>query len=404
MGLLEVDEKGETKVRLLFTVNTYVPKRDGVQFVTKYLAEGLVKKGHSVDLITRRCEELTKVEDEVINGVHVLRWKADTKHTFHKGDKKGYQKYLIENAEKYDCMINVGTQTSFVDWMLPIMDQVKCPKILYLHSIWDFKYHKNDFDNIQNFCKKTWANIRWKIYYSTKGRSFKKFAKVIQLHKFDYSNMFFKQKYGIDSVIIENAAEKYFFDDTTDNNIEVPEKYFINVSNYMDRKNQLEALKCFLEADISNEFELILIGSSKNQYYDELIKYYNDYCIKNKNYKKVHFLYNISREKIYTYVKKSYSYVMTSKWEAYPISLIESMAASVPWISTDVGIVRYLPGGVVAKNHKEIVYWIEFIANNKKIAKEFGKIGNEYAIKQFEINKKVDLLEKYIIDVLEEEK
>ena len=87
------------------------------------------------------------------------------------------------------------------------------------------------------------------------------------------------------SGIIENAAEKYFFDDTMDNNIEVPEKYFINVSNYMDRKNQLEALKCFLEADISNEFELILIGSSKNQYYDELIKYYNDYCKKKKNYK-----------------------------------------------------------------------------------------------------------------------
>lgn len=177
-------------MRILFTVNTYLPKHDGVQFVTKYLAEGLVKKGHIVDLITRRCEELTKINDEIINGVHVVRWEADTRHTFHKGDKKGYQKYLIDNAEKYDCMINVGTQTSFVDWMLPIMDQVKCPKILYLHSIWDFKYHKNDFDNIQNFCKKTWANIRWKIYYSMNGKSFKKFAKVIQLHKFDYSNTF----------------------------------------------------------------------------------------------------------------------------------------------------------------------------------------------------------------------
>ena len=127
-------------MRILFTVNTYLPKHDGVQFVTKYLAEGLVKKGHIVDLITRRCEELTKINDEIINGVHVVRWEADTRHTFHKGDKKGYQKYLIDNAEKYDCMINVGTQTSFVDWMLPIMDQVKCPKILYLHSIWDFKY------------------------------------------------------------------------------------------------------------------------------------------------------------------------------------------------------------------------------------------------------------------------
>ena len=124
----------------------------------------------------------------------------------------------------------------------------------------------------------------------------------------------------------------------------------------------------------------------------------------NSNYKKVHFLYNIPRENIYTYVKRAYAYIMTSKWEAYPISLIESMAASVPWISTDVGIVKYLPGGVVAKKHEDIVYWIEFMANNMEIAKEFGKIGNEYAIKQFQINKKVDLLEKCIIDVLEKEK
>ena len=63
-------------MKLLFTVNTYMPKRDGVQFVTKYLAEGLVKKGHSVDLITRQCKELTEVDDEVINGVHVIRWNA----------------------------------------------------------------------------------------------------------------------------------------------------------------------------------------------------------------------------------------------------------------------------------------------------------------------------------------
>ena len=68
-------------MKLLFTVNTYMPKRDGVQFVTKYLAEGLVKKGHSVDLITRQCKELTEVDDEVINGVHVIRWNANTYHT-----------------------------------------------------------------------------------------------------------------------------------------------------------------------------------------------------------------------------------------------------------------------------------------------------------------------------------
>ncbi len=385
-------------MKLLFTVNTYMPKSDGVQFVTKYLAEGLVKRGHKVDLITRQCKELTDVNEEYINGVHVIRWNADTKHTFHRGKKREYQKYIIENAYQYDCFINVGTQTSFVDWMLPIMDKIKCPKILYLHSIWDSKLYKKDFESVENICKKLFANIRWKIYYLKWGKAFNKFANVIQLHKFDYAYTFFKKKYGINSVVIENAAEEQFFDEFIDESIKVPNKYFLNVSNYMDRKNQMKILKNFLSCNISSDVELILIGSSRNAYYEKIVSYYEEYKKKHlKECKKVKFLYNIPREQIYTYVKKAYAYVMASKWEAYPISLIESMASGIPWISTDVGIVRYLPGGVIAKSDEDIKYWMEFIDNNAEIAEKMGKIGSIYANKQFKIEKKVEQLENVII-------
>lgn len=391
-------------MKLLFTVNTYMPKRDGVQFVTKYLAEGLVRKGHSVDLITRQCRELTEINDEVINGVHVMRWNANTQHTIHKGDKKEYQKYIIENADKYDCMINVGTQTSFVDWMLPIIDEVKCHKILYLHSIWDFKYHKNDFANLSNLGKKIWANIRWRIYYSKWGKAFKKFDNVVQLHSFDYAYTFFKNKYDIESIVIENAAEDEFFDETVDANIELPDKYFLNVSNYMDRKNQMQTLKSFLNADISKDFELVLIGSDKNLYYDKLIEYYEKYKNQNNKYKKVHFLYNVPRKQIYTYVKKAYAYIMTSKWEAYPISLIEAMASGIPWVSTNVGIVKYLPGGFIADENLDIVYWIEFLSKNEKMSHTLGNVGNIYANTQFRIDKKVNQLENVIFKAIEKEK
>lgn len=391
-------------MKLLFTVNTYMPKRDGVQFVTKYLAEGLVKKGHSVDLITRQCKELTEVDDEVINGVHVIRWNANTYHTMHKGDKEGYQKFILENAVNYDCMIAVGTQTSFVDWMLPIIDQVQCRKILYLHSIWDFKYHKNDFDSLNNLCKKVWANVRWKIYYNKWGKAFKKFDNVVQLHQFDYAYTYFENKYDIESVVIENAAEDSFFDEMLDSSIELPNKYFLNVSNYMDRKNQMQTLKSFLEAEIPNDIELVLIGSDRNPYYDGLIEYYNKYKMHNDEYKKVHFLYNVPRQHIYTYVKKAYAYIMTSKWEAYPISLIEAMAAGVPWISTNVGIVKYLPGGFVADEISDISYWIEFIAKNEKVSQSLGNVGKVYASTQFKINKKVDQLEDVILKAVEKEK
>ena len=301
-------------------------------------------------------------------------------------------------------MVAVGTQTSFVDWMLPIIDQVQCRKILYLHSIWDFKYHKNDFDSINNLCKKVWANVRWKIYYNKWGKAFKKFDNVIQLHQFDYAYTYFKNKYDIESIVIENAAEDSFFDEILDPSIELPNKYFLNVSNYMDRKNQMQTLKSFLEAEIPNDIELVLIGSDRNPYYDGLIGYYNKYKMHNDEYKKVHFLYNVPRQHIYTYVKKAYAYIMTSKWEAYPISLIEAMAAGVPWISTNVGIVKYLPGGFVADEISDISYWIEFISTNEKVSQSLGNVGKVYASTQFKINKKVNQLENVILKAVEKEK
>ena len=67
-------------------------------------------------MITRQCKELTEVDDEVINGVHVIRWNANTYHTMHKGDKEGYQKFILENAVNYDCMVAVGSPDFQIAW------------------------------------------------------------------------------------------------------------------------------------------------------------------------------------------------------------------------------------------------------------------------------------------------
>ena len=39
-------------MKIVFTVHTYYPNKDGVQYVTQYLAEGLAKLGHDITVIT----------------------------------------------------------------------------------------------------------------------------------------------------------------------------------------------------------------------------------------------------------------------------------------------------------------------------------------------------------------
>lgn len=48
----------------------------------------------------------------------------------------------------------------------------------------------------------------------------------------------------------------------------------------------MQTLKSFLEAEIPNDIELVLIGSDRNPYYDGLIGYYNKYKMHNDEYKK----------------------------------------------------------------------------------------------------------------------
>ena len=381
-------------MNILITVHSYYPNHDGVQFVTQYLAEGLAKKNHKVTVVTNMYKDRTDLKNEIHNNVNIIRVDVGTKHTIHYGNKKKYIKLIKELSNNNDVMINVCTQCATTDFILNELDEIKIPKILYLHSIWDFKYKKENFISLKSLISKIWCNIRWKFYYWRNGNNFKKYDVITQLHEMDYANSFFKKKYSINSVIIENAAEKSFFEQEIDENIDLPKKYLLNVSNFLKRKNQLKCLNLFLNSNIPEDWELVLIGSRENNYSKLLEKRYMEYKKKNsKNNKKVHILYNVPRKNIYTYVKKASIYLMTSKWEAFPISLIECMASKVPFVSSDVGIVKFLSGGVTCNGDEEYLFWLnEFISNEEKRL-AYGKMGFLEARQRFSIDEKVNQLE-----------
>lgn len=389
-------------MRILITVHSYAPNKDGVQMVTQYLAEGLVDKGHFVRIITYYYPDRSKKKKEKINGVDVVRWDVKTLHMRHKGKKKDYQDYVRTYQSNFDVMINVGTQTALTDWLLPIIDDINIPKLLYIHSIWDFKLHEDDLKSLKKLMLKILGNIRWGSYFRKYASSFKKYDIVTQLHTMDYSYDYFKHKYGIESRIIENAAEDQFFTSEYDESVVLPKNYIVNISNYSTVKNQKRCIKIFYMSHIPKDWSLILIGSSKNKYFEELIEY--NQTLRNQiglnHEKKVYILTNIPRQEIDTYVKRSSLYLICSTREAFPVSLIEGMAAGVPFISTDVGIIRYLPGGRVAHNDKELIYWLEMFTHNTDIRNYYAQIARTEAINRYKISDKVDLLEKYLLELI----
>ncbi|MCT3057821.1 glycosyltransferase family 4 protein [Leuconostoc citreum] len=372
-------------MKIIITVNTYYPFTDGVQSVTQYQAEGLIKLGHEVTVVTVMHEGMKKIEWH--NGVKIIRYNIQTKHAFHLGDKSGYRSLIISLCKNSDVLINVCTQTATTEVLFPILTKINITKILYMHGMHDFSWHQA---NLLYSIHKIWNDIRWGWDYLVNGRYFKKYNKVIQLHKFDSATLFFKKIYNIDSLVVENAAEDIFFKHSTNKDSD----YILNVSNFDKRKNQELILEAFYKSKQLNT-KLVLVGSRKNKYtkYLEHLKHTLDEKYGNRQ---VDFLEKVPRKKIAELVQKSRLYLMGSKWEAFPIALVEAMAAGKPFISTDVGIVRYLPGGVTVKNTQEMAYWIDLFLDQNQIADDYGKIGNKYATNNLTIKNKVELLETII--------
>ena len=129
-------------MNIIFTCHTYYPNHDGVQFVTQYLAEGLAKKGHNVTILTNCNEKRENNKIEFHNKVRIIRIYAYTKYTIHHGEKKKYLKIIKKLCNKSDVIVNVCTQCALTDWLLKDLKNINIPKVLYLHSIWDFKYSK----------------------------------------------------------------------------------------------------------------------------------------------------------------------------------------------------------------------------------------------------------------------
>ncbi len=387
-------------MKILITVPTYYPRKDGVQKVTQYLAEGLANKGNEVTVIT--TNKGVNNPEEMYNGVKIKRINLYTKFGFYIGNKKEYKMLIDDKANNCDVMINVCTQNVFTDVILKNIGKYKCKKILYMHGMFDFKFHKVNFSSITSVVNKLWKEVRWSLYYNLNGKYFKKYNVVTQLHERDYGNIFFKKKYNIDSIIIENAADDEFFEKKTLPEFEKPfDKYLIYVANYDDNKNQKLAIKEFLKSDIDKNIGLVLIGSNKNSYYNmldrEIITLRNKFGL-TPTEKPIKMLYDVDRNLVSSYVSNAYLYLMTSKSEKYPMSIVESMACGIPYICTNVGIVKYFVGGVVS-NQNDINYWIEKLTKYEILRNEMSKLCITYAQENFKVKNKIKLLEK-CIDVI----
>ena len=153
-------------------------------------------------------------------------------------------------------------------------------------------------------------------------------------------------------------------------------------------KNQLAALKILKKAPQITEIRFYY--QTENQYSREV----KSKAIKDNIFNAVH-ITGLDRTQIIESLHDVNLIICLSKTEAQPLSIIDGLSLGIPFLSTPVGCIPSLSGGITAKLN-EMPRHIQFLAENRN---QLTKLSNE-ALSFFRAHHSKDVLRKKIGELL----
>ncbi len=387
-------------MKILFVSENYYPNISGVPVVVQYLAEELVRRGNDVAVLTREMDNAKG--DENLNGVKIFRIHVYYDILkFYKGEIDRFVNFV--RMYKADVIVLEGASVITTDILLPHLKNISGIKILHSHGfsrllIKPFK----KLSTFKNTIGNTYDWIRWRRYFSvTLPRYIKYINGVFCLSRIDSSYEYLKKIYKGNVNVIGNAADEAFFKPSESNVIskytqEPIKSYFLSVANYMAVKNQIGILEQYYKSGVK-DYDMIFIGRERNYYYDALIQRKEE-LEKDFGHRNVHILNNIDRQDIPSIVEGAKLYLVGSEVEGFSISIIESMAKGVPFISTNVGNARELPGGITVDNINQMHEMLRDLINDNNRWRDLSEEGKQYAYDQCRVKVAVDKLERLITE------
>ena len=390
-------------MKILFVSENYFPSVSGVPVVVRYLAEGLAQRDYEVSVVTQMPEGTAR--EELFSNIKVKRFDVyRSKFYKYSGEIDEYINFVINNDA--DVLILECSECFTTDLLLPHLGAFKGKILFHSHGMSGFTAKIFAVkDNLKHTLGTTYNWINAKLYFSYKfKKAFKYIDAFMCLSDVDsgigYIRMYAKKVY-----ILDNACSDIFFCKNLESNAinkytELEnERYMMSCANYSVVKNQKEMIRQYYQSESSKSYSLVCIGSQDNIYYQECLKL-KDNMEKRYGHRDVKLLYGISRSDIPAILSNASIYLTTSNLEQYSISIIEAMSQGIPFISTNVGNARLLPGGKTIDSVFEIHNVIDELLANKQMYSAYSKAGKSFAFNNCRISAVVDKLEQIISETI----
>lgn len=332
-------------MKILHTVESYLPARHGMAEVVRQLSEGLVGRGHHVTVATSTNPARNTNH---LNGVQVVSFElSGNTATQIQGNASDYVEFV--KSGQFEIITCFAAQQWATDTLLPYLGALKARKV----------FVPTGFSALHS--------PAYQAYYAKMADWMHQFDANVFLSATNQDARFAREHGIINGIVIPNGASWAEFGPHSSTylrkqlGIDPEATLLLHVGSYTGQKGHIEALDIYLGARVANSV-LLFVGQDPDQIYQAFGRKRRYLEIPRQRLlsgKKV-MVRTLSRQDTVQAFKEADLFLFPSRIECSPIVLFEAAAAGTPFLTTDVGnareIAEWTGGGWIiptdTRNHK----------------------------------------------------
>lgn len=361
-------------MNILICSFSFPPQSGGVSHVVYAHARGLIERGHEVTVTT----EYDPARDtlHVPDGLKVVPFRVSGNahpRSRYRGDTGAYLDFI--GSFQGDVICCHCWQTWATDLAIRAFPRTRARKVLVSHGV--------SANSRLGWPRAFVSWLLWRPYvWREMPRVLKAFDHLVLLSGRCDRDRFYdhwmarRSGYQDISVIpngVDLSAHQTASPDFRERfGIDTPRMVLL-VGAYYDLKNHRMALEAFFSARPECT-TLVFIGQERNAYSAGLETRWHA-AQKAFPSCRVICLDRLTREDILSAYRSADLYLCASRTEYFPLTILDAMASATPFISTDVGCVGDLPGGVVVRTQDEMAPAIQDLLKDAPRRKALGAAG-----------------------------